>query len=503
MIAEILLLALPSPFGFVPVPVGAPPGISVDERQDEYAERYEAAANDVAKLWELALWCEAQELNKEMRKTCERILELAVDHEGAHKKLRHHSYDGKWFATYTELSRHRRAEEKRMLEEHGLVRWRDGWVLQTDLAFVRMGWVKEEEGSGKWVSPNVLAKRERGKQLAEEGWQQQDLVWVHPDDFEKWEAGLWKCGEEWLETEAANAYHAELASWWEVPGEYFVALSTCDRESTGWAAWWADQTYEDLVRAVGMHPGKKLDLVVLASLAQYNLFAAGDANLQLPPTEAAGWSSVHYAFLAESWIDYSQDPAEYRGGGVCYWDTDDESLKAFGQHAVRHAAAHSFLEAVDPSWNAVSEAIVAGNPGAGVDNGAFWSEKGLPAWLRYGIASYCERYFRDRSVGEGGNPWWARDWALNNLNSQGGLGPLDEVFQFGLDAAEAEKSARKINTAGAIVSFILDGGCKAVRERHQALKLALRSGGDTKAAAEALEQALRDNEDELLDFVTP
>ena len=47
--------------------------------------------------------------------------------------------------------------------------------------------------------------------------------------------------------------------------------------------------------------------------------------------------------------------AQFRGAGVCYWDTLTESLAPYGQHAVRHAAAQSYVEAIDPSWNAVSQ----------------------------------------------------------------------------------------------------------------------------------------------------
>ena len=444
---------------------------------DEFANRQKDASDDIEKLWELALWCEAQEREDDARATLARILVLDAEHAGAHEKLRHHRYDEKWFETYRALSTYRRAEDARMAEK-GLVRHGDGWVGQEALPFVRMNWVKDDRGN--WISPAVLAKREADTRLAAEGWEQQDLTWIHPDDFEPWRAGLWKCGEEWLDTAAADAFHAEINRWWEVPGDHFVTRSTCDRESLRWITWWADQTYQDLVRATGMHPAEKPRLMVLNSLEQYNDFAAGNAGKQRPAAEAAGWSSVHYAFLAESWVSFAGATPEYDGGGACYWATEDETLTPFGQHAVRHAAAQSFLEAIDPSWTAVSE-MVTQPPGTPMDTTAFWEEKALPGWFRYGVASYVERYFRDASAGEDGDPLWARKWATDNLRNQGGLRDLQEIFAFGLDTNDPENSSRLISEAGLLVAFILDGECRPVQEQHRALKMALKSGGDADA----------------------
>ena len=46
-----------------------------------------------------------------------RIVAIDPDHEEAHKGLRHHNYDGKWFEGYEELSKYRREEARRKLEE--------------------------------------------------------------------------------------------------------------------------------------------------------------------------------------------------------------------------------------------------------------------------------------------------------------------------------------------------------------------------------------------------
>lgn len=459
---------------------------------DEYDDRLRDAARDLDALWELALWCEAAERSDELVATCERILELDADHAGAHGKLRHHHYDGQWFETYRSLSAHRREEERRMLAEHGLVRFGDDWVPEGELAFARMGWERLEDG--EWVSAAERARREEAERLSAEGWQQQDLVWVAPEEFDLWREGKWKCGEDWLEPAAADHYHAELAQPWIVPGEHFITRSTLEREALQWAAWWAERAYPDLVRAVGLHPERKPTLYALASAAQYNAFASGDAAAQRPAAEGAGLSSLHYAFLADSWIDLGT--REFPGAGVCYWEWQNPDLAPFGQHAVRHAAALAYLEAVDPSWETVSRMLSA-PPGSPVDQASFWSEKRLPRWFRYGVASYCERFFVDHEAGEDGDPLWARQWALANLRRVGGLTDADALFAFELDPADDVQGGALIHGAGLLVAWMLDGESRETQSAHRALKLALREGGDTEQALTALEQALRDDWDAI------
>ena len=266
--------------------------------------------------------------------------------------------------------------------------------------------------------------------------------------------------------------------------------------------WWADQTYADLLRAVGLLPdgAEPPTVVVLRNIPQYNAFAAGDPASQRPATEGSGTSSVYYAYTADSWVDPST--GDFRGAGVCYWDAADPALAPFGQHAVRHAAAQAYLEAVDPSWDAVS-ALATSPPGTPVDQGSFWGEKRLPAWFRFGVAAYADRYFEDREAAEGTDPWWARTWAISNLEAQGGLSDLEEVLAFELDPNEPERSSRLVSEAGLVLSFILDGDCRPVQEQHAAVKLALREDGDVAAAFEALEKALLKNEKKLRRYARP
>src|SRR5690606_5885261 len=104
----------------------------------------------------------------------------------------------------------------------------------------------------------------------------------------------------------------------------------------------------------------------------------------------------------------------YRGMGACYYDPLFPHGERYGVHSARLALGFSFVEALDPSPKAVRRALTTGGPGADFLQ-AFLSEKQLPAWLRYGGPVYAERYYRDPTVAEGGDPFWTRRWSLENL----------------------------------------------------------------------------------------
>jgi hypothetical protein len=464
---------------------------------EELARRLAEAGDDVALLWDVRVWLEGQGRTQEGGAVLAAILELDPDHALARAALAHHAYDGRWFESYTELSRYRRDEERRMAER-GLVRWRDGWAPTEHLAWLRLGFVEQLDGS--WLHPGALARRAEDAAHREAGWQRQDLTWISPEELESAQAGLWKCGERWLSLEEADRYHAELHRWWRVAGERFVVHTTLPRaaQAPEWAAWWADRTWNDLVRIFGVEPRGKPVVVVLDGIEQYNALAVGDPAAGLAPTELEGSSSVHYAFFAEAWLEDLGFGPEYQGCGVGWWDRDDPALAPFGQHSVRHAAAQSFVEAIDPSWNTVGAMVADGLVQAQVAD--FWAEKRIPRWLRYGAAAYVERYFVDDTVGEGGDPLWARKWATANLAGRGGPADLERVLEFALSAGDAAGSADLIQSAGLVVAFVLDGGDAEVAAAHAALRDALVAGDDTRAPVAALEQALRQAEEQIAAF---
>jgi hypothetical protein len=195
--------------------------------------------------------------------------------------------------------------------------------------------------------------------------------------------------------------------------------------------------------------------------------------------------------------------------GVSYWANSDPTMEAWGPFWLRWAAAQSFVDAIDPSWTAVSGRIAGGEGGDLQGYGVqFWSEKRIPRWLRYGAASYVERFLRNPEVpesgGEGADPWNLRSFAFEELKKNGGLRELPEVFAFQIGLDDMASSTQMYYEAGLLVSFLLDGAQDddELRETHEAFKQALAAGGkeDIAAAAEKLEQALAKREQAIREY---
>jgi hypothetical protein len=108
-----------------------------------------------------------------------------------------------------------------------------------------------------------------------------------------------------------------------------------------------------------------------------------------------------------------------------------------------------------------------------------------------------ERYIVDQFINAGGDAYWMKKWALQNIANKGGVDPIDDILSMGLTLDDVQKSEKLINEAGLLMSFIIDGKCAPLIDKHSALKDALKRGKDIKAAFKALEDALRKNEAEL------
>lgn len=453
------------------------------------AAAVKAAGTDVAKLLQLAKDWSDKKHTEGARAAWKRVIELEPANADARAGLGHQLYAGKWFESHTALFDFKRAEDTEKAKQ-GLARVADGWVPIADAPFLRLGWARDDKGN--WQHPLTKLRQQKDQEMLGKGCQLQDLEWVPPAEFEQWKQGLWKCGDQWLDTAAANTFHADPKQPWYVASEHFVVTTTVDRERVEWCKWYADQTWPDLVRLFGITPGTrpsaidllgdkndKPELVVWNSLAQFNKFAAG--------SETEGFSSMHYAFFADALFDTTVKPPAFAAIGAAYWDNSTKEAGAYGQHSIRHAAALSFVEAIDPSWKALGDTAMGTQAKS---TAAFWAEKRIPRWLRYGAASYVERWFEDKNVGDGGDPDWARKWARASLKKDGGLRDIAKVFEFKLTLGDLPGSTRLIHEAGLLTAFVLDGGDKNVQRAHEALKQALVSGASTAAAVAELQKAL-------------
>jgi hypothetical protein len=388
-----------------------------------------------------------------------------------------------------------RKEEEKRAKEQGLVEYEGQWVRPEEIPLIEKGYVKDETGA--WIDP------EAQKKLAD-GWVLQDLEWIPPDEKENIERGLWKCGDQWLSLEDANAYHATVEQCWKIPGQHFVVYSTCDRKTAERALREADDAFTDLVRIYGVQPMERPHFLLLNSREQYGRFAAGDPGSQRPGAESRGLSSVHGAFFADLWFDLAEK--KFLGAGVSYWDVDDERDNAFGRLWARHAAGQSFAEAIDPSTETLNKLF--GSMGAGgYSPDSFWDEKLLPPWFRWGAATYVERYAVDKSAAGAQNPYQLREWSVSNIQAAGGLDPLDAIFTFGVTVDDPQGSSKLINEAGLLVAFVVDGGCAPVEKAHEDLREAIqearkdpKEAKDVPRAAAKLEKILKSKEDELRAF---
>ncbi|MGK0481672.1 MAG: hypothetical protein ACJAQ3_001650 [Planctomycetota bacterium] len=454
--------------------------------QDDAAVRLEAAGSDVDALCALARSWVEEEADDSAVRAWTQVLSLDSKHEEAHLGLRHHRHGTVWFETYAELAKARRAEAKRRFESEGVVPFGDEWVPAADLPFRRMGWESLEGGT--WGPPGTRERMAGEAKKRADGWEQQHASWVAPSEFDAWRSGLWKVGEQWLDTAAANQAHSKIGAWWQIPGDHFTALTTLSEDDSRWVHWWADQAAVDLERIFGLAPQGKPDLVVLNGIAQYNDFAAGSAAEARVPADASGHSSLHYAFFTDGWTEVVEGRPIFRGTGAAYYDVQDPALKPFGQHAIRHAAALAWLESVDPSWDAVSRLLT--QPGSTFPDQWFWKEKRIPRWLRYGAAAYCERFFEDRKVGDDGDALWARKWAVANLKTDGEFSSLEDIFAMDMNTAAPEASLRRIHEAGWVVHFLLEGSDRKVQKAWSAYREALVAGEEVEEHVKVLEAAL-------------
>ena len=364
------------------------------------------------------------------------------------------------------------------------------------MPYLEKGWVKNEYG--EWVDP-VAAKR------LEEGWVQQDLVWVSPDEKANIDKGLWKCGDAWLNEADADEYHSELMQWWEIPTDYYVLRTTCARKHTKDIIQKIDETYRDLMRFFGVGPVGKPTVVVLSSIDQYNVLAAGDDFLGIQGTELLGWSSANPIFFADFWFT---EEGQFDGSGVTYWNADYKNDVLRANHWVRHAAAQSFIDAIDRSRETFED-LKSGNMSGERYASDFWREKALPNWVRWGAAAYVERYYVDRFSDD---KFWPRTWSVSNILNKGGMDPVGTIveFEISLESEElATQSTKLFNEAGLLVAAILDAKNAELMKAHGAFKQAFKkyvqsrskeTKRDVEKAVRALGEALRNAEGDIKTF---
>lgn len=471
-------------------PASAAYGELASRADPDFRQRLDRAGEDVELLWDLYEWCGATERPAKARVALRRLLRVQPDHEPARAALGYVRAGSRWFTSQEAMDRFLVLQDPVRAPAMGWVELDGTWIHPDERALAAKQLEKDWE-SGQWLA---LADRRR----LEKGWLRQDLAWIAPEEAERVDEGEWFAGGEWLELPAANRRHARIESMWRIPTTDVLLETTIDREVALGAIHATSRAVPELVRAFGVAPQLPLRVVILRDEEQYDRFAFGDPDGRRPATQAGRLQVIHSAYFAESRFERVEGALEHRACGVCYWDSLAPNGDLYGVHAARLAYGLSWADAIDPSPKTVRKALANG-PGADF-YASYQAEKQLPMWFRYGGAVYAERYFEDREVAQGGDPWWTRKWSLDNLEKRGGLQPLAEIFAFQLDPDDRDAGLKLFIEAGLLVAFALDGDCAPVRAAHEDLKKALAAGRLRPSHVEAFTRALADHEAELRAF---
>lgn len=451
----------------------------------DYKAKLKSAGKDPAKLWELYQWTlEDDERKKYRKRTLKAVIKADPAHIEARTALGHIEFEGKWFETESALDKHM----KKIAEERGLVKFGKGWVPSADVPFLRRGLEKDEFGD--WKDP------QEAKRLAE-GWKRQDLNWVEPDDFGKMEEGLWKCGDHWKTLEDANEWHDDFDAPWKIPTQRAVVWATTSRETALLAAKQAELAWFDMQKVFGFETGLPVAFFVVKNQAEYLRFMDGDPEYEVPQVDPIGVSAHSRAAFADLWID--REAGEYNGMGVTYWDAEDPNGSSYGIHDARFAYGLSFVESLDPAYDAVSDALADEDMGREEFINARYGAKRMPRWFQWGAANYASRWFKDQTVKTGGNPRWAIEWSASNLSTQGGLADLDEVFEFNV-GLEQEYSASIIMSAGLLVAYMVDGANPDLSRLLTKLQGELQKGADVEKTFDEIRKKLAENEEQIRAF---
>lgn len=454
----------------------------------DFKDKLKAAGKDPVKLWELYQWTlEDDERKKYRKRVLKAVIKVDPDHAEARGVLGHLEFEGKWFETQRALDRHM----AKVAEERGLVKYGTEWVPSADVPFLLKGLEKDEFGD--WVDPVAI------KRLAD-GWKLQDLTWIKPDEFAKIEEGLWKCGDEWMTLEAANEWHDDFDAPWVIPTKRATVWATTSRETALLAAKQAELAWFDMQKVFGYESGLPVPFMVVKDQGEYLRFMDGDQDYDVPQVDPLGVSGHSRAAFADLWFDLEE--GKYNGMGATYWDDTDPNGASFGLHDARFAYGLSYVDSLDPTAEAIANAISDAD-GEDVNPNSFLPERfntqRIPRWFGWGAANYASRWFKDQTVKQGGNPRWAFEWSASNLSTQGGLSDLDDVFEFNVQL-ESDNSATLIMSAGLLVAYIVDGGNADLSRLLKQLQGGLEKGQDVEKIFADLRKKLAESEEQIRAF---
>ena len=485
-----------------------------EDPDPEFAAHWQEAGEDPDKLWLVFEWAAVNGRASKQPQILRRLLRVAPNHRKAREALGHYWGSGpqgeQWYTGSANWEREQQSQSEAEARSRGWVLHQGRWMHPADRKRAKGGTYQDSE-TGLWVT------RSDQKRLAA-GWQRQDTEWVSPEEWPQWEAGLWRAGGRWMTLAEANRYHESLDRMWVIPDAEIRLHTTVERSVALTALWHMRFAMEDLRKVFGVQPPGPLPVALLRNQEQYDRLAIGAPDGSRVAAHSGHRYHVHHAYFTDRRFVRLGRKRTFEGLGVGYWEAFAPNGAAYGVHSARLAVGLAYGEALDPSPETTSK-MRAEDAWPSDYTEAYEAEKRLPAWLRLGGAVYAERYFEDPTVqpvateqAESGatpngdtapDPFWARQWTLQNLAGRGGLRPLEEFFTHRWDPTDAADGQRWLMEAGGLVSFLVDGPCEPARAAHQAFRAAWAEDRLRKEHWQALELALRTHEDELRAYLAP
>jgi len=406
----------------------------------------EKEAKTADSLMSAAEWAKEKGLLTDYKRLLNLVLQREPNHEAAMAGLGFVKHEGEWMlkAKVDQLVKEKREAE---FKAKGLEQVEGVWVAKSEVDDAKAGIFHH---GGELVS--------RGEKLAFlEGKVRHPRTGqlIAKEDLAKAEQGMFPAGQgRWVDLEAANQHHSNLARPWVIRSYHATIITTAPLDQAEQMKQVVDSSIEyvkPLFGSKGNHPKHRPVVVACATTDQYR---------QVGNTIGAE-TSVYGAFVAERVPDFEsfnfEDPP-----AVANWGEQ----AGWGPYYMRHAAAAAYAQSVANERKA-----------------------SLPLWLLIGVGSLAERHY---------TPGVAAHFGKQHL-TKGGVKDVEDWFaSFEVSADAPDRVEYNVFQAGLVVSFCMRGGDGDSTRAAQAFTASLdEDAPSVEKAAQELEKVLAEKEVEL------
>ena len=372
---------------------------SIEEKktkEEEYKDRLEKTdSTDVEALISLAKWCKEQKLESQSKKHLKDIIKLDPNQEEAREMLGYVKFEGKWVLK-KELEALQAEKEREEKLAAGLVEYNGEWLPKEDVEKLKQGLVKYE---GKWVT---LQQKERlEKNLIEYEGQ-----WLPKEDVEKMKQGLFKVENNWVKKEAANRYHSDWETPWELKSEH-ISLKTNKDYDFGLKMLAEGETAyrlaKELLKVEPDLSNGLINVYVTSTLEEYKALGNQFGDVK---------SSNYPVFFAGAETANSPEEGDL---SVTYTIGDSDADVRYSLNLLIHGVVEQYIRKLNKNED-------------------------IPAWFINGQASKWERFFNKDYI----------SWSLKTLRRVGGLVKFDRLF----DDNKYTSTEQEIFSSGLICAYL-------------------------------------------------